>query len=295
MRSPSCSTAASARAPTSSRRCASGRTPSASCVPTSGPRPRRPGRRRARPALPAGRARPDPRAQRPHDDRPARPGGAVRGALATERMIQDTRCAAPVHRPAGRRPCGAPVGRGRARLGARRCRRGRRGRAGARPGLPSRHRCSAVATRRAPRPWPSKRGSTSVWVKATSPGRRRYSAKPASSPPTRTSKREACSSSTTTTAPAVDADMVCDSIAAPPNRVPMVRLPACSAPTHRLRVAAPRAVVGRAAIRTTPARHPWISFAGPARAALAPVIALGMHGGSASVGDLTGSIYKVAA
>src|SRR3954471_20310243 len=46
-------------------------------------------------------------------------------------------------------------------------------------------------------PWPSNRGSVSVWTKAISPGRRRYSLKPATSPPTWISKRDRSGTSTT--------------------------------------------------------------------------------------------------
>src|SRR3954452_6199281 len=48
-----------------------------------------------------------------------------------------------------------------------------------------------------PSPRPSKPGSMTVWVKATAPSVRRYSANPATSPSTRTSKRPASGLSTT--------------------------------------------------------------------------------------------------
>src|SRR3954464_8074152 len=47
-----------------------------------------------------------------------------------------------------------------------------------------------------PSPRPSKAGSMTVWVNATAPSVRRYSANPATSPSTRTSKRPASGLST---------------------------------------------------------------------------------------------------
>src|SRR3954451_15605083 len=61
----------------------------------------------------------------------------------------------------------------------------------------SRVASSAPRASTEPRPWPSKAGSMTVWVNATAPSARRYSANPATSPSTRTSKRPASGLSTT--------------------------------------------------------------------------------------------------
>src|SRR4051812_25117828 len=61
----------------------------------------------------------------------------------------------------------------------------------------SRVASSAPRASTEPRPRPSKAGSITVWVSATAPSARRYSANPATSPSTSTSKRPASGLSTT--------------------------------------------------------------------------------------------------
>src|SRR4051795_11728741 len=61
----------------------------------------------------------------------------------------------------------------------------------------SRVASSAPRASTEPRPRPSKAGSITVWVNATAPSARRYSANPATSPSTSTSKRPASGLSTT--------------------------------------------------------------------------------------------------
>src|SRR3954464_10224016 len=60
----------------------------------------------------------------------------------------------------------------------------------------SRGASRAPRARTEPSPRPSKAGSMTVWVNATAPSVRRYSANPATSPSTRTSKRPASGVST---------------------------------------------------------------------------------------------------
>ena len=125
--------------------------------------------------------------------------------LAVIPLARGCRKLAVRHRLRGRRhhACRPAPGRGTPRC-ALLCSHARTGRTAA---PAERVSDSAAWTSRLARPCPSNRGSISVCVNAMRPGRRRYSAKPASSSSTRISKRERSGTSSTRTSAAVGTDI----------------------------------------------------------------------------------------